>query len=299
MSLGGIWAATLTPVDARLEPDAPKAIGYYAALLAHGCDGLNVLGTTGEAPSFSLAQRLRFMEALAQSPLPRERMMIGTGATSFEDAALLTQAAFDCGYAAALLLPPFFYRDVPDDAILRFFDAVFSRVNSPAHGVILYNFPARSGVTFRVELVEALLSRFPSLFGGMKDSSNDRVLQRELLARRRDFAVFPSSEEDLLEAQAYGAAGCISGSVALWPQLAKSVLELRDEAQAERLAALRRAVYAGELLLGVRYLTAKLCADESWERAMPPLGALPAQHRKALDDLLPQCVALFDRNFRA
>ncbi|MBV8149800.1 MAG: dihydrodipicolinate synthase family protein [Candidatus Eremiobacteraeota bacterium] len=301
MSLHGIWAAVLTPVNARLEPDAPKAIEYYAALLANGCDGLNVLGTTGEASSFGISQRLRFMEALAGSSLPRERMMVGTGATSVEDAAVLTKAAFACRFAAALLLPPFFFRDVPDDGVLRFFDTFFARVNPPPQGVILYNFPARSGVTFHAGLVDALIARFPTLVGGMKDSSNDPRLQRELLVSERDFAVFPSSEEYLLEAQAYGAAGCISGSVALWPQRAKSVLETRDEAQAARLAALRRAVSGpgADLLLRVRYLTAKQRDDESWERPMPPLSALSAQQRKALDDLLPQSLALLDRDFLA
>jgi 4-hydroxy-tetrahydrodipicolinate synthase len=295
----GVWAAALTPIDARLEPDATKAIEYYAALLANGCDGLNVLGTTGEAASFGMTQRVRFMEALAESPLPRKRIMVGTSATSVEDTAALTKAAFGCGFAAALLLPPFFFRDVSDDGVLRYFDALFARVDPPPRGIVLYNFPAMSGVTFGVRLVDALLARFPSLIAGMKDSSNDPPLQRDLLARHPDFAVFPSSEEYLLEAQAYGAAGCISGSVALWPQLAQSVLETRDAARASRLAALRRAVSGANLVLCVRYLTAKQRADESWARAMPPLSALTAQQRKTLDDLLPQGIALLDRDLRA
>jgi 4-hydroxy-tetrahydrodipicolinate synthase len=298
VSLSGICAAVLTPIDARLEPAAAKAIDYYATLLDSGCDALNVLGTTGEAPSFGVTQRVRFMESLARSSLAPERMMVGTGATSLEDTALLTRTAFECGYASSLILPPFFFRDQPDDGVLRFFDALFTRVSVPPRGIILYNFPALSGVTFGVELVETLLLRFPSLFAGMKDSSNDRLLQRALAERHPGFAVFPSSEEYLLESQAYGAAGCVSGSVALWPQLARSVLETRDEARAARLAALRRSVSGPDLLLRVRYLTAKLRADESWERAMPPLGALTAEQRKALDDLLPECVALLDRDFR-
>jgi 4-hydroxy-tetrahydrodipicolinate synthase len=295
----GIWAAVLTPIDARLEPDASRAVEYYAALLASGCDGLNVLGTTGEAASFGVAQRVRFMEALANGPLPRERIMLGVSATSVQDATVLAKAAFACGFAGALLLPPFFFRNVRDDGVLDFFDAVFARVDPPPHSIVLYNFPAMSGVTFGVRLVDALRARFPELIGGIKDSSNDRELQQELLARHRDFAVFPSSEEYLLEAQAYGAAGCVSGSVALWPQLAKSVLETGDAAQAARLAGLRRAVSGPDLVLRVRYLTARQLADESWTRAMPPLGALAAQQRNALDDLFPQGVALLDRDLGA
>ncbi len=47
--LRGIWAAALTPVTADFQPDAAKAISYYRELLENGCDGINVLGTTGEA----------------------------------------------------------------------------------------------------------------------------------------------------------------------------------------------------------------------------------------------------------
>jgi 4-hydroxy-tetrahydrodipicolinate synthase len=86
--LSGVWSATLTPVDAGLRPDAARAIAYYAELLDGGCDGLNVLGTTGEAMSFGVEQRIEFIKAVARE-LPPERVMAGTGAASLEDTILL------------------------------------------------------------------------------------------------------------------------------------------------------------------------------------------------------------------
>lgn len=286
MSLRGIWAAVLTPIDSRLEPDASRAIEYYGALLRDGCDGLNVLGTTGEAASLGLRQRTAFMEALAASELPRERVMIGTGTPSLEDTTVLTQTALRCGFAAALILPPFFFRNAGDDGVHDFFARLFTRVEPRPRSIVLYNFPKMSGVTFRPDVVQALTTEFPSIIAGLKDSSNDRGFQRELIARHGDLAVFPGSEEYLLEASAYGAAGCISASVALWAQLAASVLEKRDPEQATRLAELRRAVGGPNLLLRVRYLTARLRADPAWERAMPPLGALDSHEKQMLDEII-------------
>ena len=115
-TLAGIWSAVLTPVDESFEPDPSVAVPYYGDLLERGCDGLNLLGTTGEAMSFSAGQRVRFMEAIASSGLPNKRLMAGTGAASLTDTAVLTRAAFDCGLRAALVMPPFFFREVGDDA---------------------------------------------------------------------------------------------------------------------------------------------------------------------------------------
>lgn len=278
----GIWSAVLTPVGADLSPDASRAIPYYGELLQRGCDGINVLGTTGEAMSFSAEQRMEFMEALASSGLPRERMMVGTGAASPADAAALTHQAFDCGYAAALILPPFFFRDASDDGILAFFDALFARTNPPRSGVLLYNFPRMSGITFHPALVARLLERFPGIIAGMKDSSNDAKLQAQILANHPEQAVLPGSEADLLAAKRHGVAGCISGSIALWPELAATVFASSDEARAEELTRRRNALTRVPFIPAVRYLTARIRGDPAWERAMPPQTPLTPEERSVL-----------------
>ncbi|MDP9025684.1 MAG: dihydrodipicolinate synthase family protein, partial [Candidatus Eremiobacteraeota bacterium] len=173
--LRGIWSAVLTPFDADFSPDAAKAISYYRDLLDRGCSGLNVLGTTGEAMSLSVEQRVAFMERIAASDLPKSRIMTGSGAASLADAARLTRAAFDLGFAAALVMPPFFYRDVSDDGVARFFDALLRRVPLRERSIVLYNFPRMSGITFAPDLVDRLHAEFPGSFAGMKDSSNDRM----------------------------------------------------------------------------------------------------------------------------
>ncbi len=137
--------------------------------------------------SFGAAQRLRFMETIASSGLPMERVIVGTGAASIADAVRLTRGAFEYGFAAALVLPPFFLRDASDDGILTFYDALITRTNPPRRGLLLYNFPRMSGVSFRPPLVARLLQHFPESIAGMKDSSNDPQLQSALLRANPDF----------------------------------------------------------------------------------------------------------------
>jgi 4-hydroxy-tetrahydrodipicolinate synthase len=280
--LGGIWSAALTPLDAKLEPDAKAAVGYYGDLLANGCDGINLLGTTGEAMSFGLEQRLRLMESIAGSKLPIERFMVGTGAASLQDAVRLTRAAFDLSFAAALVLPPFFFRDVTDDGVVAYFDRLLQRAHAPGKRVLLYNFPRMSGVTFHADLVDRLVAEFPEAIAGMKDSSNDPILQRDVARQHPHLSVFPATEQSLVEAKAYGAAGCISGSVALWPQIAAKAFAGDEEAAAQ--VRKRRAALAGPLLIPVmRYLTAKARNDDAWERLLPPLVPLTREERTKID----------------
>ena len=173
--------------------------------------------------------------------------MTGTGTTSLDDTAQLTKKAFECGFTAALIMPPFFYRGIGDDGVVAYFDTLAARTNPPDRGIVLYNWPAVSGVTFTAPLVDRLMRELPAKIAGIKDSSNDRELQRAIASEHGDLAIFPSSEECLLDARANGMAGCISGSVALWPRLAKIVYESRDALQAERLARLRNAIATDRL----------------------------------------------------
>jgi 4-hydroxy-tetrahydrodipicolinate synthase len=296
--LSGVWAAVITPVDAGFQPNGGAAIPYYHELLRTGCDGLNVLGTTGEAMSFSAAQRLQFMERLVHGGLPLDRMMVGTGAASLEDSMRLTRAVFEHRFAAALIMPPFFFRDASDDGIVRYFDLLFTRSAAPQKRVFLYNFPAMSGITFRLSLVDRLVAEFPGVIAGLKDSSNDAALQTALRERYPDFAIFPSSERNVYAAVAEGAAGCISGSVALWPQLAHEALTTGDEAATRRLNDARAALSGVPLIAAVRYLTSKAPfefaqGDNSlaFERAVPPLVALEGEQKTIADRAIEAATA--------
>ncbi len=91
--LRGVIAAISTPIRDDGAPDPERATKLARFLLDNGCDGLNVLGTTGEATSFSLEQRKRVMSAYKDAGLPLERLMVGTGAAAMADAVACTIAS--------------------------------------------------------------------------------------------------------------------------------------------------------------------------------------------------------------
>src|SRR5262249_37946308 len=169
--LHGVIAAIATAVDPRGEPDCARSIELARFLLANGCDGLNVLGTTGEATSFSLDQRRRVMNAYAEGVLPLTRMMVATGAAALADVIVLTGHAAEFGCAGALVLPPFYYKGVSDDGLVAVIEAILSATAARPIPLYLYHFPAQSGLPWHVALVRRLLESFGGRIFGLKDSS--------------------------------------------------------------------------------------------------------------------------------
>src|SRR6266550_9145051 len=199
--LRGVIAAIATAVDEEGEPDCARSATLARFLLAHGCDGLNVLGTTGEATSFSLEQRKRVMTAYRDAGLPLDRLMVGTGAASVADAIALTRHAAELGFAGALVLPPFYYKGVPDDGLAAYVEAIVTASAEKPIPIYLYHFPSQSGLPWHVKLIARLLEAHKDRIIGLKDSSGDMAYAREAAGVAKGFKVFPSTEAALIEAR--------------------------------------------------------------------------------------------------
>jgi 4-hydroxy-tetrahydrodipicolinate synthase len=171
---------------------------------------------------------------------------------------------------------------VGDDAILSYFNTLFTRTNARRHSVLLYNFPRMSGIAFSIALVDRLVAAFGDVIAGMKDSSNDAQLQAGVLERHPRFKIFPGSESDLLAAKKRGAAGCISGSVSLWPRLAREVFAGGDPVDAEVLRQKRAALDGLPFVPAMRFLTAAARSEPAWLRPMPPQPALSVVEQQRL-----------------
>src|SRR6476620_1350885 len=140
--LRGVIAAVATPINEDGSPDVARATKLARYLIDNGCDGLNVLGTTGEATSFSLDERKRVMTAYRDAKLPLGRMMVGTGAAATADAVALTRLAGELGFGGALVLPPFYYKGVPDDGLVAYIETIIAATKSHPIPIFLYHYPA-------------------------------------------------------------------------------------------------------------------------------------------------------------
>jgi 4-hydroxy-tetrahydrodipicolinate synthase len=290
-SLRGIIAAIPTPFSVDGEPDTQRLIRFARYLLDNGCDGLNICGTTGEATSMSVAQRKSIMAAAAVS-LPRERLMVGTGAASLADTVDLTGHACELGFAGALVLPPFYYKNVSDDGLLAYFETLAQRTAKSPIPLYLYHFPALSCVPFHPAIVSRLRERLGPRLRGLKDSSGDAAYARQLASQEADFDVFPSTEAMLPEARTGTFAGCISATVNLSSALCAAVYRNGGDQPLQIAVDVRKLLSAGPLVPRVKAAISLVMKDPAFAAVLPPHTPLSndatSQLRIALASILPE-----------
>ena len=281
-SLSGVIAAIATPIDESGTPDLKRAMNLARFLLDNGCDGLNVLGTTGEATSFSLTERKAVMDAYKANGLPLSRLMVGTGAAAVADAVALTRHAAEIGFAGALVLPPFYYKGAPDDGLVAYIDTLVKATAQKPIPIYLYHYPAMSGLPWHVTLIERLLEAHPARIVGLKDSSGDMAYARAAAAISPGFDVFPSTEAALIEARDGAFAGCISATANLNADLCARAWSTGDAAALDAAVTIRKLFEGKPLVSGVKALLAHIHGDPALGRMKPPLAALSAADRAAV-----------------
>jgi len=272
---GGVNVAVLTAMHADLSPNLDAMAGHAAWLLANGANGLGVLGTTGEANSFSAVERMAILEGLIARGIPAAKMMPGTGVSSLTETVALTRHARDQGCAGVLLLPPFYYKAPSDDGLFAYFDEVAKRVGGGI-ALYLYNFPQQSAVPFSLALLGRLLDAHPGVFRGVKDSSGDHANMKAMIDAfaPRGFEVYSGSDEYLQRILAEGGAGCITAAGNANSHWGGIVYAHRTGAEADAaqamLTATRRAATAAPLIPNLREVIARSTGDAGWRHIRPP-----------------------------
>jgi 4-hydroxy-tetrahydrodipicolinate synthase len=240
--LAGVYAAAVTPLrDSALDLDAvPRLLTFLAS---RGCHGAVLFGTTGEGPSFSPAERESLMRCAGEaretmSALRRFRLIAGTGTPSLSETIELTKLAFDLGFEGVLVVPPYYFRKATDSGLFLWFSEVIQKA-VPADGFLLgYHFPNVAGIGFSLELLARLKDHFPSQFAGIKDSSHDADLARDLGTKfGSDLVVLTGTDSYLELAMQNKAAGCITAPAnILSPDLREvwdSINKGRDSTEAQ------------------------------------------------------------------
>ena len=280
--LSGVIAAIATPIDETGAPDLKRAVNLARYLLDNGCDGLNVLGTTGEATSFSVDERKGVMGAYKENGLPMHRLMVGTGAASVTDAVAFTRHAAELGFGGALVLPPFYYKGVSDHGLVAYIESLVKATEQRPIPIYLYHFPAMSGLPWHVALIRRLLDSFSSRIVGLKDSSGDMAYARSAAAISKNFAVFPSTEACLLEARRGDFAGCISATANLNADLCAQAWSQGDTTALDAAVTIRKLFDGKALVPGVKALLAHIHGEPSLSRVRPPLAPFSAADRASV-----------------
>jgi len=281
-AIRGVHAAIATPVDARGNPDPAMLAEHALALLDEGCHGIALTGTTGEANSLGLTQRIDLLEAAIRHGVPAETILPGTGLPSVADTAALTRHAVDARTKGVLILPPHYYKDLDDEGLYRFYARVIEAVGDDRLRVVLYHIPQISMTPISHALIERLLGAFPGVVCGIKDSSGDLDNMLEMARRFPGLGVLSGADPLMLPLLQAGGAGCITGAANLCADALRVIYDgWNDPAKAaevkaaqERAIGWRNLVSRPPQLATVKALVARRRDNPGWAGMLPPLVEL-------------------------
>jgi 4-hydroxy-tetrahydrodipicolinate synthase len=288
----GVLSPVITPFKRDLSPDADRFVKHCRWLMKNGCAGLAVFGTNSEANSMSVEEKLELLDALVKGGVPAATLMPGTGHCALSDSVKMTREAVRIGCGGVLMLPPFYYKGVSDEGLFRNFSEIIERVGDERLRLYLYHIPQVSGVAITLELVERLLTRYPGIVAGAKDSSGDWSNTKAMLDRFKDrsFDVFPGSEVFLLDGLREGGKGCITATGNVNPGSISEVFKNWRSTDADKLqagiTATRMIMQKVPMIPALKAVTAHFGNDPEWRRLRPPLTELtPEQDKQVITEL--------------
>lgn len=291
-AISGVWSAVATPLDEGLNPDRARLDRQCRRLLDNGCDGIALLGTTGEANSFSVGERKAILEGVIAGGVMQEQLAPGVGVAAIPETVELTRHALSLGVTRVVMLPPFYYKNVPDDGVFAAYARIIEEVADSRLKVVLYNFPQQSGVPLSHDLVARLIAAFPGTVVGIKDSTGKLENTIGYCGLGEGFAVMVGADPLLNQVLQAGGAGCITAlSNVCAPELRAVYDGWNDPARAAdvaraqgRLEVLRGLSLAyGAQLPTIKAMLARRDGDDGWTRLRPPLMALSAEQRQDIE----------------
>ena len=275
-NLQGVLAPLLTPFNDDLSIATDLYVAHAHELLEDGCAGLVPFGTTGEATSVGVEERIAAVSALVDAGIDPGKLIPGTGLSDLTDTGRLSDACIRMGCNGVLVLPPYYFKAVSDDGLYDYFARLVGSLGAEAR-IILYHIPPIAVVGISPTLAERLYAEFPNNVIGIKDSSGDWQNTRQLL-EIDGLAVYPGSELPLLEALDLGAPGCITATAntnaaAIAAVINGYVSGDHDAAQAahEPVRRFRETLQQHAPIPAQKRLLAIRSGDRRWATVRPPL----------------------------
>ena len=296
-SVSGVFCAAATPIHDDLSPNLPAFTAHCRWLLDEGCTGIALLGTTGEANSFSSAERMAIVEAALGAGLRGDQLLPGTGLANGPETVALTRHALSVGISRVVMLPPFYYKGVSDEGLYAAYARIIEAIGDSRLQVILYHIPQVSGIAISLDLIDRLRSAFPQTVVGIKDSAGKLDNMQAMVNRFPGFSVLAGADPLLLPLMQMGGAGCITATSNIVARdLAVVFAGANDPAQAaavaraqDRINAYRTLSNAYVQIPTIKAMVAHLHGDPGWTRVRPPMVPLSAAE---LHDLNAHLAAL-------
>lgn len=285
-NIAGVAAATITPFGPGgndIDPDF--TIAHLDMLKREGVHGVVPVGTNGEFPSLTMDEKKRVLATVAGA---RGDLFLiaGVGSSSLADVIELVDYAAGIGADAALVVPPYYFKDASTLGIIEFFSRVLKSTDIP---IFIYNIPMYSGIVISDEIIDALTGH--RNLGGIKDTGGEPERTRQLVARYPQLKIFGGSDSLVADALNAGAAGVISGAANVFPGLLREVWDGRKSGgnwqdAAVMVKAVRQVFKSYPWVAATKYALKLRGLPETFVR--PPLTDLTVEQKQEMERRLSE-----------
>ncbi|MER6013131.1 4-hydroxy-tetrahydrodipicolinate synthase [Streptomyces bluensis] len=280
---GRALCAMITPFTAEGALDLDGAQRLADRLVAGGCDGLVLSGTTGESPTTSDAEKAELVRAVREAVGARAHIVAGVGTADTRHTVELALAAEKAGADGLLAVTPYYSRP-PQDAVEAHFRELADACGLP---LALYDIPGRTGTRIEPETM-IRLAEHPRIVA-VKDCAYDLLGTQKVLART-EMAYYTGCDEYVLALYAIGGSGYISTVANVTPHHFRAIIDAFDAGDtAEAGRRQRLTIPLTELMMGSGLpgtVTAKALLGRLGLPAGPVRAPLPPAGRAAADGLL-------------
>jgi 4-hydroxy-tetrahydrodipicolinate synthase len=280
LPITGLWPALLTPVGPDGALGTARAVAHAQRMLAAGCEGVTLFGTTGEGPAFTVPERQGLLESMLGAGIGANQLIVTTTALALGDAIALGRHASGLGVHRQMLMPPFFFNQPRDAGIVQAVSSVVQGIADARLQLLLYHFPAMSTFGFSHSAIAELVRRHGSLVAGVKDSSGDLAHALALVAAFPALSILVGAEPQVAPVMCQGGAGSINGLANLAPGLMRRVMDAPQQVRADDSALMAQLLALLSVRSGLPFVAvykamlAEQTGDDLWLNMRPPLSLL-------------------------
>ena len=278
----GTYCASLTPFNSDYSINKKLLLEHCNNLLSQQVDGIAIFGTTGEANSLAIEEKLDAINYLIENKIDSKKLLPGTGLNSIRDTVFFTKAVAKMKVRGVLVLPPSYYKNISSEGLIDYYTRVVEEVADGQLHYILYHIPQMSSVNIDLNTIEKLLYKYPENVVGIKDSSDDSDNMIKMIKIFEDFSVFSGSDSLALKVVKSGGAGAITAVCNISAKLLSYIINnWKEESSISKFSELqklqeeiRSAVFHHQPISSLKAFISTRDDNPEWNRLLPPLTPL-------------------------
>ena len=287
---GRLLTAMVTPFNADGSVNYKNGADLAEWLIEHGSGGLVVCGSTGEAATMTLEERLELFRVVLERVNKRVPVVVGAGSNCTADTVKMVKLAEEAGVDGVLIVGPY-YNKPTQEGFYQHFAAVAKATKLP---IIVYNVPGRTGSNIAPATVARLAADFKNIVAIKEAAGNVGQVNELFTVLPEDFTIYSGDDIEILPFMSVGATGLISVLSNCGGEMLQDIMQAYEDGRVKEAARLNtkmvplaKAMFMETNPIPVKAATTMVTGIDCGDPRLP-LTPLGAEHKEQLAAMLKE-----------